>query len=97
MVVTTAVVVSLVTSPGRVGAAGLGLEVKSLPWPVISSVWGGRVGALVLFGAVEKMTASVTLGPSSNITGQVDRSRLLLSRARADVVMEELVGGRVSR
>jgi len=97
VVVTIAVVVSLVTFPGKAGVAVLGLKVKSIIWSVISSVCGCRVGILVLFGAVEKMTVSVTLGPVSTITGQVEGSRLLFSRILGDVVMEELVGRTVNR
>ena len=62
------VVVSLVAFPGGAEEVAV-LGFKVTIWSVISSVSGCRVGALVLFGAVGKMTVSVTLGPASDITG----------------------------
>lgn len=101
VVVTTVVVISLVTLPGWAGVAVLGLEVKPITWSVISSVGGCRVGALVLFAAVEKMTVSVILGSASNIIGQLEEGRFLFSRILGDVVMEErreaFVGRTVNR
>lgn len=101
MVVTTAVVVSLVKFPGWAEVAVLGLKVKSIMVLVTSSVGGHRVGVGVLFDTREEKVVTVVLGSAlSKGTDQLEGSGFLLSRFLWLVVMggftEAFVGRVVS-
>lgn len=89
VVVTAAVVVSLVTFPVGMGVTVLVFKIKSVTRSVISPVWGCKLGSVVLAEGIAKISASGISSPICKVGGQSELGRFLFSRIFGDVLRKE--------